>query len=152
MRSSAGSPSPELRSGLWLATVPLAALVVSLLLALVVAMLLRSHANDVSARGEGTPVRSSVMANAAPGRNAATVPNAVAVPNAATVPNAGTAANAAAAPNAAAVAPSSAVDQNAPLWTLLARPALAVDALAAFGLAVMLAVRFRVRRRRGARP
>jgi hypothetical protein len=127
MQSSAGLHNPRLRSRLLLAAVPLAALAASLMLAFVVASAPRPEANVDS----GVPAR--IM----------TVEPRIAAPVAPPV---------AVSPPAGADAEHGNVAGRPPsMWALLAPGVFAVDALAVLGLALVLTVRYRARRRRGAR-
>ena len=120
MQSSVGVHSPRL----WLASVALAALAVSLLLAFASTMAPRLVANVERARGTTLETRFSTQA---PETTAET-------------------------PIAARTAkPSALGDQTAPLWALLAPWAFAVDVIAVLGLAGVLMVRYNARHRRRAR-
>jgi hypothetical protein len=125
MLSSAGLNSPQRRSALLLAAVPLAALAVSLLLAFASATAPRPDANGDGARRTTAERRSSTQARET------TAETPIAAP--------------------AAQPPPSLVDQPPLLWALLAPWAFAVDAIAVLGLAAVLIVRYNARRRRGAR-
>ncbi len=122
MQSSAGSHSPPFRPRVLLAAVALAALAASLLLAFVSTTAARPHA-----RRDGARVATAATPIAAP----ATPPAASTFP--ADAEN----------PNGVGAAPS--------LSALLTPWAFAVDAIAVAGLAAILIVRYKMRRRRGAR-
>ncbi len=122
MQSSAGSHSPPFRPRLLLAAVALAALAASLLLAFVSTRATRPHASRDGVR---------VTTAAAPIAVPATPPAASIVPRDAENPH------------RAGAAPS--------LSALLLPWAFAVDAIAVAGLAAILIVRYKMRRRRGAR-
>ncbi|HEY5349146.1 MAG TPA: hypothetical protein VIJ64_05425 [Candidatus Lustribacter sp.] len=127
MQSSAGLRNPRLRSQLLLAAVPLAALAVSLMLAFVVASAPRPEANADA----GAPAR--VM----------TVEPRIAVPVAAPL--------AMSTPAGGDAKPGTDAGRPPSMGALLAPWAFAVDVLAVLGIAVVLTVRYRARRRRGAR-
>ena len=123
MPSSAGSNSPERRSALALTAVALAALALALLLAY--ASTLRPHWRAAGSEpAQGGPV---------PRFGAQPTPAPAGSPPATAQPAAG------------------APGQAATLWTLLTPWALAIDALALVGIAVVLALRRALPGRRGAR-
>lgn len=130
MPSSAGSSSLERRSALALAGVPLAALVLSVLLAFASALPQRARAP-----GARTPAGTTVEMRGAPAQRTA-----------ARTPSAPTAE-----PAAISAGPAGQPGKAASLSALLAPWALAVDGVALLGLAAVLALRYTARRPRGAR-
>jgi hypothetical protein len=130
MPSSAGSSSLERRSALALAGVPLAALVLSVLLAFASALPQR-----LRARGAETPLPTAGQTRAAPAQR-----TTVRTPSVA-----------AAQPAPASTRPTGGAGEPSSLWTLLAPWALAADVLALLGLVAVFALRRAARRPRRAR-
>jgi hypothetical protein len=135
MPSSAGSSSLERRSALALAGVPLAALLLSVLLAFASALPQRPPA-----RGAVKPVETTAQTRAAPARrtSARTTSAPTAEP---------------AAPETAAISAGPAAEpaKTSSLAALLAPWAIGADVLALLGLIAVLALRRAARRPRGAR-
>jgi hypothetical protein len=128
MQSSVGVIDAERRSAFGLAAVALAALALSLVLAFVSTLF-----HHTAARGDGARRPPAQTRAGAPARRTNAAP--VAMPTVASTVSSG----------GVELAPDV---KPASLWSLLTPWALAVDALAVLGMAVVLAVRHSARRRR----